>query len=96
MKKIIATVTVEGRFLKAITNEGKDVSNQIDRSLRRKAAAENLALEYDSVADSWNFASSASVASANTKVELIPVDSEHEAVKTFIHSSVGLKPDQLS
>jgi len=95
MKKIIATVTVEGRFLKAITNEGKDVSNQIDRSLRRKAAAENLALEYDSVADSWNFASSASIASANTKVELIPVDSEHEAVKTFIHSSVGLKPDQL-
>ena len=37
MKKIIATVTQEGRFLKAITNEGKDVSNQIDRSLRRKA-----------------------------------------------------------
>ena len=53
MKKIIATVTVEGRFLKAVTNEGKDVSNQIDRPLRRKAAEEGLALEYDSVANSW-------------------------------------------
>jgi nitric oxide reductase NorQ protein len=96
MKKIIATVTVDGRFLKAITNEGKDVSNQIDRALRRKAAAENLALEYDSVADSWNFANSTSASTApKAKVELIPVDSEHEEVKTFIHNSVDLKPDQL-
>ena len=41
MKKvIIATVTQEGRFLKAITNEGNDVSNQIERPMRRKAAEE--------------------------------------------------------
>lgn len=38
MKVTIATVTQEGRFLKAITAEGKDVSNQIDRALRRAAA----------------------------------------------------------
>ena len=97
MKKIIATVTLDGRFLKAITNEGKDVSNQIDRELRRKAAEVGCPLEYDSVADCWNFASSMSSTSttAPEKVELIPVDSEHEAVKTFIHNSIALKPDQL-
>ena len=95
MKKIIATVTVEGRFLKAVTNEGKDVSNQIDRPLRRKAAEEGLALEYDSVANSWNFASSAPNTAPAAKVELIPVDSEHEQVKEFIHNSIALKPSQL-
>lgn len=95
MKTIIATVTLEGRFLKAITNEGKDVSNQIDRSLRRKAVEEGLALEYDSVAKSWNFANSLSQNAATEKVELVPVDSEHETVKTFIHNSIALKPGQL-
>ena len=32
MKNTIANVTQEGRFLKAITLEGKDVSNQIGRA----------------------------------------------------------------
>ena len=55
MKKIIATVTQEGRFLKAITNEGKDVSNQIDRSLRRKAAELGKQLNLDHVTMNGRF-----------------------------------------
>jgi nitric oxide reductase NorQ protein len=95
MKIVIATVTQEGRFLKAITSEGKDVSNLIDRGLRRQAAETNQQLMLDEVTGNWSFANSIAQSQESTPVELVDPNSEHEVVKTFIHSSVGLKPEQL-
>jgi nitric oxide reductase NorQ protein len=95
MKIVIATVTQEGRFLKAITSEGKDVSNLIDRGLRRQAAETNQQLMLDEVTGNWSFANSIAQSQESAPVELVDPNSEHEVVKTFIHSSVGLKPEQL-
>jgi len=95
MKVVIATVTQEGRFLKAITSEGKDVSNQIDRTLRRQAAETNQQLMLDEVTGNWSFANSVAQTQESEPVELVDPNSEHEVVKTFIHNSTGLKPEQL-
>lgn len=95
MKVTIATVTQEGRFLKAVTAEGKDVSNQIDRSLRRAAAEKGVQLVLDNVTNEWAFATSAMQAQVDTPVELVAGNSEHDVMKTFIHASAGLKPEQL-
>jgi Cdc6-like AAA superfamily ATPase len=88
-------VTQEGRFLKAITAEGKDVSNQIDRSLRRAAAEKGVQLVLDNVTNEWAFANSVMQAQVDTPVELVAANSEHDVMKTFIHASAGLKPEQL-
>lgn len=95
MKIVIATVTQEGRFLKAITSEGKDVSNQIDRGLRRQAAETNQQLMLDEVTGNWSFANTVSQKQEAEPVELVDPNSEHEVVKSFIHNSAGLKPEQL-
>jgi ATP-dependent Clp protease ATP-binding subunit ClpA len=95
MKVVIATVTQEGRFLKAITSEGKDVSNQIDRGLRRQAAETNQQLMLDEVTGNWSFANTVAQTQESEPVELVDPNSEHEVVKTFIHNSAGLKPEQL-
>jgi len=100
MKKVItATVTQEGRFLKAITNEGVDVSNQIDRPMRRKAAEEGLALQYNSIDNTWHFINDGSHISTVTlpeeAPELVEPGSEHHAVTEFIHKSPALKPSEL-
>ena len=95
MKVVIATVTQEGRFLKAITSEGKDVSNQIDRGLRRQAAETNQQLMLDEVTGNWSFANMVAQTQESEPVELVDPNSEHEVVKTFIHNSTGLKPEQL-
>ena len=95
MKTVIATVTQEGRFLKAITNEGVDVSNQIDRPLRRKAAETNQQLMIDPVTNTWCFAASNTQIEKAEKLELIASDSEHEVMKKFIHDSSAIKPEQL-
>lgn len=95
MKVVIATVTQEGRFLKAITSEGKDVSNQIDRTLRRQAAETNQQLMLDEVTGNWSFANTVAQTQESEPVELVDPNSEHEVVKTFIHNSTGLKPEQL-
>lgn len=96
MKKIIATVTQEGRFLKAITNEGKDVSNQIDRSLRRKAVELGKQLNLDHVTNEWSFSNTNSMKVEDVEpVKLIASNSEHSIMKDFIHNSIALKPEQL-
>ena len=95
MKVVIATVTQEGRFLKAITTEGRDVSNQIDRGLRRQAAETNRQLMLDRVTGNWSFANQVAQTQESAPIELVDPNSEHEVVKTFIHSSIGLKPEQL-
>jgi len=94
-KSTIAIVTQEGRFLKAITLEGKDVSNQIDRGLRRKALETNQHLMLDSVTKTWSFATKLAQTQAEEPVQLVDPNSEHEVVKKFIHDSAQLKPEQL-
>lgn len=95
MKKIFATVSQEGRFLKAITNEGIDVSGTIDRSIRRKALELGVQLELDEVTGNWMFAHSSSAPAPAEEIELVDPNSEHEVVKKFIHESHGLKPEHL-
>ena len=93
-KVTIATVIQEGRFLKAFTQDGEDVSNKIDRGLRRQALESGESLMLDPVTNTWAFANSVSMAQSE-EIELVDPNSEHEVVKTFIHSSAGLKPEQL-
>ena len=100
MKKVItATVTQEGRFLKAITNEGLDVSSQIDRPMRRRAAEEGLALQYNSIDNTWHFINDGSHISTvklpAEAPELVEPGSEHRAVTEFIYKSPALKPSEL-
>jgi nitric oxide reductase NorQ protein len=71
------------------------VSNLIDRGLRRQAAETNQQLMLDEVTGNWSFANSIAQSQESAPVELVDPNSEHEVVKTFIHSSVGLKPEQL-
>lgn len=96
---ITATVTQEGRFLKAITNEGIDVSSQIDRPLRRKAAEEGRPLEFDPINQIWKFINDGShISTASLPAEapeLVEPGSEHHAVTEFIHKSPALKPREL-
>jgi nitric oxide reductase NorQ protein len=93
-KVIIARVFQEGRFIKAVTPEGEDVSNKIDRPLRKRALDENLELILDPVTNTWAFANAISKAQTE-EIDLVDPNSEHEVVKTFIHSSANLKPEQL-
>lgn len=93
-KVILATVTQEGRFLKAITNEGKDVSNLVDRGIRRAAMEQGVQVQLDAVTGAWFLANSIAPV-ADEPIELIESNSEHDVVKEFIHKSVGLKPESL-
>jgi nitric oxide reductase NorQ protein len=95
MKVVIATASQEGRFIKVFTNEGEDVSNQIDRSLRRRALETNQQLMLDAVTGNWCFANQLAQAQESDPIELIDPKSEHEVVKSFIHNSIVLKPAQL-
>ena len=95
MKQVIATVSQEGRFLVATTNEGVDVSNQIDRPLRRKAAETGKQLIKDMVTGTWSFAASNIDTKPAALLEIVAANSEHEVMKQFIHDSTAIKPDQL-
>lgn len=91
--QILATVIQEGRFIKAVTVDGVDVSNSIDRNIRKAAIAEHRMVEQDPVTKQWRLASN-SIAPVDS-VTLLEDDSDHERVKNFIHRSTALKPEQL-
>ena len=98
-----AVVTQEGRFLVARLADGSDVSNQIDRDIRRKAV--ELGVEciytdgewtvpgYSKPAGSFSFARQ--VMPEPEIIEIVEPDAGHKAVTEFIHKSVGLKPEAL-
>ena len=94
-KVLIANVFQEGRFIKVITLEGKDVSNQVDRPLRKKAVELGVQITYDPVSSNWCLANTLTNQAVAEPVELVKPDAEHELVKSFIHSSSNLKPSQL-
>ena len=98
-----AVVTQEGRFLVARLADGTDVSNQIDRDIRRKAV--ELGVEciytdgewsvpgYSKPAGSFSFARQ--TMPEPEIIEIVEPDAGHTAVTEFIHKSVGLKPEAL-
>lgn len=95
-KTIVATVIREGKFMNAYTPEGADVTKSIDQALRRKALQNNCNLQFDSVSNTWFMATASATASAPVEpIELVAPNAEHEIVKTFIHSSITLKPETL-
>jgi MoxR-like ATPase len=95
-KVIVATVSQDGRFLKAITTEGIDVSNQVDRGIRRAALEQGVQVQQDAVTGMWMLATSSPAALETVEpIELVSNDAGHEEVKGFIHNSIGLKPEQL-
>lgn len=95
-KTIVATVIREGKFMNAYTPEGTDVTKSIDQAMRRKALQNNCNLQFDSVSNTWFMATASATASASVEpIELVAPNAEHEIVKTFIHSSITLKPETL-
>lgn len=95
-KTIVATVIREGKFMNAYTPEGTDVTKSIDQAMRRKALQNNCNLQFDSVSNTWFMATASATASAPVEpIELVAPNAEHEIVKTFIHSSITLKPETL-
>lgn len=95
-----AVVTQEGRFLVARLANGTDVSNQIDRSIRRQAMEQRVECEY--VNGDWIVSGSPAPVMMNRytqpepeQVELVMPDAGHKEVTDFIHNSVGLKPKSL-
>lgn len=95
-KTIVATVIREGKFMNAYTPEGVDVTKSIDQAMRRKALQNNCNLQFDSVSNTWFMTTASATASAPVEpIELVAPNAEHEIVKTFIHSSITLKPETL-
>lgn len=98
-----AVVTQEGRFLVARLADGSDVSNQIDRDIRRRAV--ELGVEciytdgewtvpgYSKPAGSFSFARQSMP--EPEIIEIVEPDAGHKAVTEFIHKSAGLKPKAL-
>lgn len=98
-----AVVTQEGRFLVARLADGSDVSNQIDRDIRRKAV--ELGVECIYTDGEWTVPGYAKPAGSFSFarqtmpepeiIEIVEPDAGHKAVTEFIHKSVGLKPEAL-
>jgi MoxR-like ATPase len=64
MKKevIVVNVVRDGRFIKAVTENGTDWSSQIDRKLRYSALEEGLSLVSHDGGDTWKFSASTATA----------------------------------
>ena len=98
-----AVVTQEGRFLVARLADGSDVSNQIDRDIRRKAV--ELGVECIYTDGEWTvpgyskpagcFSFARQTMPEPEIIEIVEPDAGHKAVTEFIHKSVGLKPEAL-
>lgn len=73
-----ATVNKIGKFFKVITNTGEDISNQIERPLRKKAIELGKGLEFDTKNSCW-------IISGETSVQTpIPVMKKTVAKKAVI------------
>lgn len=90
MKKVY--VSQEGRFLVARLEDGTDVSNKIDRSVRRVALDKGYVM-YNFKTNESQFDQTAEV---DEPVELeMSNDPEHNKIKQYIHSSASIKPAEL-
>jgi len=89
-----ATAFQSGRFIKAVTLEGEDVSSQIDRELRRVALQLNKNLVYDPVTDKWAIQSTPTLPKFEDSIMNL-VATETQTIIDSINSSISLKPKQL-
>jgi nitric oxide reductase NorQ protein len=89
-----ATVFQEGRFIKVLDSNGQDISNQIDRNLRRLALGTNYVgqLVYDDNLSEWR------VSSSSIRLNLKTVnleDMSDNPIISKIEDSIKLKPNEL-
>jgi len=89
-----ATVFQSGRFIKAVTLEGEDVSSEIDRDLRRVALQSKKTLVYDPATDKWAIQSTPGAPKLEDSVMNL-VATETQTVIDTINSSISLKPKEL-
>lgn len=89
-----ATAFQSGRFIKAVTLEGEDVSSQIDRDLRRVALQSKKTLVYDPTTDKWAIQSTPGAPKLEDSVMNL-VATETQTVIDTINSSISLKPKEL-
>ena len=104
MKKVVfASVHQEGRFIKVITSEGNDVSNQVPRQIRKEAVARGCGVKTSDFTNwEFDFANAAvapdpavfNMATSET-IEQPPVDADTQIIREFIHKSGSMKPKQL-
>ena len=104
MKKVVfASVHQEGRFIKVITSEGNDVSNQVPRQIRKEAVARGCGVKTSDFTN-WEFDfANAAVASdpavfnmaTSETIEQPSVDADTQIIREFIHKSGSMKPKQL-
>lgn len=90
-KMITGTVVQEGRFLKVFDDSGRDVSNQVERSLRRKALEQGIGLVFDVDSNTWMLSSAIAEMAKDTPRELTP----EEKRRQFIMESPSLRPEHL-
>lgn len=98
MSNLIANVFQEGRFVKAVTLNGVDVSNQIERNIRKAAIAENRQCIFDRITNSWILHTETGTMNLQQALEEANTEDpndEHTQIKSFIHKSVVIKPAQL-
>ena len=104
MKKVVfASVHQEGRFIKVITSEGNDVSNQVPRNIRKEAVARGCGVKTSDFTNwEFDFANAAmapdpavfNMATSET-IEQPSVDADTQIIREFIHKSGSMKPKQL-
>lgn len=94
MKQVYATVVQEGRFLKVYTSEGFDVSNQVERPLRKAALDSGSTLIMNNLTGQWEMSGTASTPAA-APAEPVEIDAPLMNDIEFIHKSYSMKPKEL-
>lgn len=84
-----ATVTKVGKFFKVITNTGEDISNQIERPMRKKAIDLGKELEFDAKNSCWKISGVSAVA---TPVMKKNVDKKSAIEKIEAEITADTKP----
>jgi MoxR-like ATPase len=91
MKQVTATVVQEGRFLKVYTNEGNDVSNQVERPLRKAALDAGAVLMFNANSGQWEMNGTQPAVEEAAPVLDAALMNDIE----FIHQSYSMKPKEL-
>jgi hypothetical protein len=84
-----ATVTKVGKFFKVITNTGEDISNQIERPMRKKAIDLGKDLEFDTKNSCWIISG---VSAVSTPVMKKNVDKKSAIEKIEAEIAADTKP----
>jgi hypothetical protein len=86
-----ATVTLVGKFYKVITNTGDDISNQIERPMRKKAIELGKGLEFDTQKSCWKISGVSNVTTAIPVMKKAKADKK-SAIEELEAAIVDAKP----